>query len=464
MAPVNQLFPLQSLGQRIQNVYSMFHWGKRKQLKPDVLFDKQTCCNAPNNAAHNTWWPSMQPPDYPRVIGYGSTLEEALNSLYNQLQLGPQLWMAIYGAQNQGNVITNGAQSQISGASTIPYVTYPTSTQSLSSGSGNYTPLPATLPSLQAPRPGPVPQSITSDVAKQTAQLPQKVTIHNDTLKDRTLTSNSSSTPATSHTTHMPNGGNSASNPSFDQLMEGMKSLQRGLETMSNTLRMTDFQPRLAAPIPSSAESTSTPSTSSSNPPAQSLNMTADRYKQPIPMFSSEKKKLKQQGVQGQLQDETNIPKAYQSPSINNAGYRNLTAPVYTSGSKLPSTTSPSASSSTVVQTMTPTYASMAAISASTNALALSQRTGETDPSLFQLPSEISDASSSAIAGPSTNTVQNEHAKRKHDDIDDGVVEGLRMNVEQRASKTPKIQGSFQPIKNEKNSPKKIKTEEPDSH
>lgn len=63
------------------DVYSTFHWGKRKQLKPDVLFDKQTCCKPPINAAHNTWWASMQPPDYPRVIGYGNTLEGALNSL-----------------------------------------------------------------------------------------------------------------------------------------------------------------------------------------------------------------------------------------------------------------------------------------------------------------------------------------------------------------------------------------------
>ncbi|KAH0275574.1 hypothetical protein KCU91_g4465, partial [Aureobasidium melanogenum] len=461
MATMNQLSPLQSLGQRIQNVYSTFHWGKRKQLKPDVLFDKQTCCNPPINAAHNTWWASMQPPEYPRVIGYGNTLEGALNSLYSQLQLGPQQWMAIYGAQNQGNIIANGAQSQISGASTTPYVTYPMSTQSLSSGSGTYTPLLATLPSLQAPGLGSVPQPITPDVAKQTAQLPQKLTSHNNVQKDKISKSNSSSTPATYYTTQMSNGGSSASHPSLDQVMEGMKSLQRGLETMSKTLRMADFQSRLA---PSSAGSTSTSSTAFSNPPAQLLNMTADRYKQPTTMFNSEKKELKQQGIQEQLQNEINLPKVYQSPSIDNAGCRKLPAPVCTIGSKLTSTTNLSAPPSTSVQTITPTEASVATSSAPTNAASSSQRTRETDPSLFQLSSEISDVSASVDVGVSTNTMQNEYGKRERDRIHDEVIGSPRMNVEQRLDKTPETERSFQPIKNEEHPHKKIKIEEEDSH
>ncbi|KAH0144605.1 hypothetical protein KCU67_g13005, partial [Aureobasidium melanogenum] len=117
---MNELTRLYGLGARTANAYEEFRWGKTKKERPEIVSDKYTCCKPPTNAAHNSWWAYVQPPDYPRVIGYGKTLEEALTSVYPQLQLGPQQWMTIHGVQNQGNVIASGIQSQTSGTTITP--------------------------------------------------------------------------------------------------------------------------------------------------------------------------------------------------------------------------------------------------------------------------------------------------------------------------------------------------------
>lgn len=159
----------------LADAYEEFRWGKTKKERPEIGSDKDTCCKPPTNAAHNSWWAYVRPPDYPRVIGYGKTLEEALRSVYPQLQLGPQQWMTIHGVQNQGNVIASGTQSQISGTTITP------------SAPGFTLPKVSTLvlevrcsflqhlPHCRCMDPQPV----TSGGAKQTVQLPQKLTSQN---------------------------------------------------------------------------------------------------------------------------------------------------------------------------------------------------------------------------------------------------------------------------------------------
>ncbi|KAG9844060.1 hypothetical protein KCU98_g9223, partial [Aureobasidium melanogenum] len=461
----NELSPLQSLGSRIESAFKKFQWGLTKNERSIVVFDKVTCCKAPTNAVHNTWWAYVAPAYHPCVTGFGKTLQKALESLYDQPKLGPEIYTTTYDAQIMRSIVSNGTNLD----TTMPGVKIPTLTKSLTSGPGSQTQLPAAPAPLQMHGLASVPQPLTSGGAKHTVQLPQKVTNQNNGQKGKKKTSNSSSTPSTHHTIQMPNsglnGGNSASNASLDQLMEEFKSLQKRLDAMSNTLRTTDFQSHLKSPIPPLTGPTSTPSASFGKPPAPQLNETQSKYKQSSPMFGSEKKELKHQAIQ---EHETNLPKVYQSPRIGSTGHHSLPSPVFSSRSNRHFISNPSAPSSTNVQTMTPTYASMAAISVPANALAPSQRTKETDPSLFQLPSEISDTSASAIAGISINIVQSEHAKRKHEGIDDGVIGSLRMSVEQRSLKNPKTEEWFQTIKNEENSPKKIKIEdhsqELDSH
>jgi hypothetical protein len=104
----------------LADAYKKFRWGKTKKERPEIIFDKDTSCKPPTNSAHNSWLAYVQPLDYPRVVEYGKTLEEASKSVYPQLQLGPQQWMTIYGVQNQGNVIASGTQSQISGTTITP--------------------------------------------------------------------------------------------------------------------------------------------------------------------------------------------------------------------------------------------------------------------------------------------------------------------------------------------------------
>lgn len=101
MTTLNTLSPLQGLSQRIESMTILYHckthgcanglladayrrcrWTKIKGARPDVIFDKDT-----------TWWAYVQPEEYSRVTGYGTTLQGALQGLLDQLEIGPQQWM-----------------------------------------------------------------------------------------------------------------------------------------------------------------------------------------------------------------------------------------------------------------------------------------------------------------------------------------------------------------------------------
>lgn len=98
---MNELSPLQGLGSRIESTIVLYHcemfciahksltdayrkhkWTTIKKARPGIIFDKQ-----------DTWWAYVQPLAYPRVTGYGTTLQAALQSLLDQLETGPQQWM-----------------------------------------------------------------------------------------------------------------------------------------------------------------------------------------------------------------------------------------------------------------------------------------------------------------------------------------------------------------------------------
>lgn len=98
----------------LTDAYKKNRWGKSKKDKdrPEIIFDKYACCNASTNTAHNTWWAYVQPPNHPRVVAYGKTLEDALNGLYVQFQKSPQERSTVPGAQNQSNFNSNGLTNQ----------------------------------------------------------------------------------------------------------------------------------------------------------------------------------------------------------------------------------------------------------------------------------------------------------------------------------------------------------------
>lgn len=226
----------------LAGAFKRFHWGLTKDERPTVVFDKETCCKAPTNALHNTWWAYVAPAYHPCVTGFGKTLQEALQSLYDQLQLGPEKYTALYDARPQRSIIANGTNLD----TTMLGVTMATFNPSFSSGPGSHTPVPVVPSSLQTRGLRPISRSIISDRAKQTVQLSQSLASQNRSQKDKKIISNTSSTPATHLTMQMPDsgldGGINTANASLDQLMEGMKSLQKGLETMSYHLRTPHLQ------------------------------------------------------------------------------------------------------------------------------------------------------------------------------------------------------------------------------
>ncbi|KAH0291480.1 hypothetical protein KCU62_g2860, partial [Aureobasidium sp. EXF-3399] len=131
MAPINTLSPLQSLGSRIENAYRSRRWTKIKGARPDVIFDKDT-----------TWWTYVQPEEYPPVIGCGTTLQAALQGLLDQLQVGPQQWMAIV----RKHMFANQATDRSPGMTPHPGLSVYPFAQGSSSNSGNSSSFTSTLP------------------------------------------------------------------------------------------------------------------------------------------------------------------------------------------------------------------------------------------------------------------------------------------------------------------------------
>lgn len=152
MTTLNKLAPLQSLCSRIEcmiilhhrgihhlahnllaDVYNRFQWSKKKKARPDIIFDKDS-----------TWWAYVQPQAYPRVTGYGTTLQAALQSLLDQLSGSPQQWMmAMAEVRLQG---ANQAIDCISKKTTKPDLSTYTFVQGSSSNSGSSSSFTPTLP------------------------------------------------------------------------------------------------------------------------------------------------------------------------------------------------------------------------------------------------------------------------------------------------------------------------------
>lgn len=160
---MNELSPLQGLGSRIESTIILYHcemygfahkllpdayrkhkWTKIKKERPYIIFDKET-----------TWWAYVQPQAYPRVTGHGTTLQAALQSLLDQLDMGPQQWMVSFTATIIQQAMTaNQATDRKPGMTTTPDLSVYTFAQGSSSNSGSSSSVVSTLPS-------PLPQNPT---------------------------------------------------------------------------------------------------------------------------------------------------------------------------------------------------------------------------------------------------------------------------------------------------------------
>lgn len=170
---MNELFPLQGLGSRIESMIFLVHraihafahdlladayrkhqWTKIKKARPDIIFDKEA----------TTWWAYVQPQEYPRVVGYGTTLQAALQSLLDQLQVGPQQWMiACAAATLEQHTIPDQATNRDPETTTKPDLSVYTFAQGSISNSDVSTSIPPTLLSTQPHNPKLIAQPATAD-------------------------------------------------------------------------------------------------------------------------------------------------------------------------------------------------------------------------------------------------------------------------------------------------------------
>jgi len=124
-----------------------------KKARPDIIFDKE-----------NTWWAYVQPQEYPRVVGYGTTLRAALQSLLDQLQVGPQQWMiACAAATLEQHTMPDQATNRGPGSTTQPDLSVHTFAQESGSNSGSSTSIPPTLSSAPSQNPRLIAQPATAD-------------------------------------------------------------------------------------------------------------------------------------------------------------------------------------------------------------------------------------------------------------------------------------------------------------
>ncbi|THV90917.1 hypothetical protein D6D26_09260 [Aureobasidium pullulans] len=90
---MNSLTGLQSLEGRIKNAYKA-QWARTGEEMPEILFDKEFRPDACISSVQILWYACIQGKDYPRVTGYGTTIQNACKDLLSQLCDGPQKWLA----------------------------------------------------------------------------------------------------------------------------------------------------------------------------------------------------------------------------------------------------------------------------------------------------------------------------------------------------------------------------------
>ncbi|TIA27992.1 hypothetical protein D6C79_10427 [Aureobasidium pullulans] len=90
---MNSLTGLQSLEGRIKNAYKA-QWARTGEEMPEILFDKEFRPDACISSVQILWYACIQGKDYPRVTGYGTTIQNASKDLLSQLCDGPQRWLA----------------------------------------------------------------------------------------------------------------------------------------------------------------------------------------------------------------------------------------------------------------------------------------------------------------------------------------------------------------------------------
>ncbi|THY75608.1 hypothetical protein D6C95_10018 [Aureobasidium pullulans] len=90
---MNSLTGLQSLEGRIKNAYKA-QWTRTGEEMPEILFDKEFRPDTCIDSVHIMWYACIQGKDYPRVIGCGTTIQDAFKDLLLQLCGGPRRWLA----------------------------------------------------------------------------------------------------------------------------------------------------------------------------------------------------------------------------------------------------------------------------------------------------------------------------------------------------------------------------------
>ncbi|THY17696.1 hypothetical protein D6D01_07442 [Aureobasidium pullulans] len=77
----------------MNNAYKAW-WARTGEETPEILFDKELRPDTCINSVHIMWYACIQGKDYPRVTGYGTTIQGAFKDLLSQLNEGPQKWLA----------------------------------------------------------------------------------------------------------------------------------------------------------------------------------------------------------------------------------------------------------------------------------------------------------------------------------------------------------------------------------
>ncbi|THX45447.1 hypothetical protein D6D06_10461 [Aureobasidium pullulans] len=77
----------------MNNAYKA-QWARTGEEMPKILFDKEFRPDTCIDSVHIMWYACIQSKDYPRVIGCGTTIQDAFKDLLLQLCDGPRRWLA----------------------------------------------------------------------------------------------------------------------------------------------------------------------------------------------------------------------------------------------------------------------------------------------------------------------------------------------------------------------------------
>lgn len=379
------------------------------------------------------------------MTGFGKTLEEALQSLHDQLQLGPQNYTAVYDAQSLKNAIAQFMTPD----TTMLSVTMPTFAQSLSSRPGF---ISTALPPVPVYGSQSVLQPVTTSSAKPMPEQVQSSSVAKTSSRDSEITFSALGTSAARpsiQSSILASGSHTRpANLTIAELWERSivnQTAQSGVEAASGTLRMPEVSANAATAVSSFADFSpdSTASIGRKVVPQEKRAKDQDEQRNTMSRWFDEERSF--EDLQEQLQNKSGLLKSYEYsrptpfPGLFNSIGEGFTLPKPSPQNMKPAHAS-SASELVSAEAVFPSLQSSKMAGSFSRPL-------QTKDDVFHFPAN----SMSTMVSPSGP------GKRKRDDTSYGAS---NLDAEQQLQKKIKIEEEPQTIKVEEQWPKKIKLEE----